>query len=119
MVSHKNMEELENSLVGEDVQDVPRLRIDDGQPVDFVSEQGIDGIKEAAEGKPKNETRHRGKQVRVRATPPLSSPGLWGDADQTLTGITQVDVWTEHEKSSNGFSKNAEITGSICAAHLL
>lgn len=42
------MEELENSFVGEDVQDVSRLRIDDGQPVDFVSEQGIDGIKEAA-----------------------------------------------------------------------
>lgn len=42
------MEELEDPFVGQDVQDIPRLRIDDRQPVDLVLEQGVDGIKEAA-----------------------------------------------------------------------
>lgn len=36
--AHKYMEELEDSFVGQDVQDIPRLWIDYGQPVDFVSE---------------------------------------------------------------------------------
>lgn len=42
------MEELEDSLVGQNVQDIPRLGVDHRQPVDLVLEQGIDGIKEAA-----------------------------------------------------------------------
>lgn len=36
--AHKYMEELEDSFVGQNVQDIPRLWIDYGQPVDFVSE---------------------------------------------------------------------------------
>lgn len=43
------MEELEDALVREDVQDVPRGRVDDRQPMDLVLQQGVDGVKETAE----------------------------------------------------------------------
>lgn len=36
--SYEYMEELEDPFVGQDVQDVPRLRVDDWQPVDLVFE---------------------------------------------------------------------------------
>lgn len=35
--------------MGQNVQHISRLRIDDGQPMDLIFEQGIDGIKEAKE----------------------------------------------------------------------
>lgn len=35
--------------MGQNVQDVSGGRIDNGQPVDLISEQGIDGVKEAKE----------------------------------------------------------------------
>ena len=35
---YEYVEELEDSFVGEDVQDASRLRVDDGQPVDLVYE---------------------------------------------------------------------------------
>lgn len=37
-IAHKDMEELEDSFVGQNVQDVSRLWIDDWQPVDSVSQ---------------------------------------------------------------------------------
>lgn len=43
------MQELEDPFVGQNVQHISSLRIDDGQPVDLISEQGIDGIKKAKE----------------------------------------------------------------------
>lgn len=46
-LSYKYMEELEDPFVAENVQDVARHWIDDGESVDLVFEQGIDGIKEA------------------------------------------------------------------------
>lgn len=39
------MEEFQDPFVGQNVQDISRLRIYDGQPVDLISEQGIDGVK--------------------------------------------------------------------------
>lgn len=36
LLAHKYVEELEDSFVGENVQDVSRLWINDGQPVDLI-----------------------------------------------------------------------------------
>lgn len=47
--AYENVEELEDALVCEDVQDVPRGRIDDRQAVDLVLQQGVDGVKQTGE----------------------------------------------------------------------
>lgn len=49
--SHKDMQELEDAFVGEDVQDVARLWVDHRQPMDLILQQRIDGIKKAVENK--------------------------------------------------------------------
>lgn len=38
LLAHKYMEKLEDSFVGENVQDISRLWIDDWQPVDLIFE---------------------------------------------------------------------------------
>lgn len=50
-VTHKQLEELEDALVGQDVQRVPRVRIDDRQAVDLVPDQGGDCIIQAGSHK--------------------------------------------------------------------
>lgn len=40
------MEELEDSFMSEDVEDVPRDWVDDRQPMDLILQQGVDGIKQ-------------------------------------------------------------------------
>lgn len=40
------MEELEDSFMSEDVEDVPRDGVDDRQPMDLILQQGVDGIKQ-------------------------------------------------------------------------
>lgn len=52
------MEEPEDSFVGQDMQNVAGLRIDDRQPVDLVFQQGVDGVEETEV-----------RQHRVRAAP--------------------------------------------------
>lgn len=47
--AHKDVEELEDALVCEDVQHVSRRRVDDRQPMDLVLQQGVDGIKQTGE----------------------------------------------------------------------
>lgn len=45
--THKDVEKLEDALVRQDVQDIARDRLNDRQAVDFVLDQGVDGIEEA------------------------------------------------------------------------
>lgn len=45
--THKDVEELEDALVCQDVQDVARDGLDDGQAVDLVLDQGVDSVEEA------------------------------------------------------------------------
>lgn len=40
------MQELEDALVSQDVEDVPRRRVDDRQPVNLILQQGVDGVKQ-------------------------------------------------------------------------
>lgn len=44
--SYKDVEELEDSFMSEDVEDVPRDGVDDRQPMDLILQQGVDGIKQ-------------------------------------------------------------------------
>lgn len=44
--SYKYVEELEDSFMSEDVEDVPRDGVDDRQPMDLILQQGVDGIKQ-------------------------------------------------------------------------
>ena len=46
--AHEDVQELEDPLVGEDVEDVPRLRVEDGQSVDLVLQQEVDGVVQTA-----------------------------------------------------------------------
>lgn len=46
--THKELEELEDPLVCENVKCVPRDGVDDGQPVDFVFDEGVHRVKQAA-----------------------------------------------------------------------
>lgn len=42
--THKELEELEDSLVREDVKCIARDWVDDRQPVNFVFDEGVHGI---------------------------------------------------------------------------
>jgi len=44
--SHEDVQELEDALVSQDVEDVPRRRVDDRQPVNLILQQGVDGVKQ-------------------------------------------------------------------------
>lgn len=44
--AYKDVEELEDAFVSEDVEDVPWRRVDDRQPVDLILQQGVDGFKQ-------------------------------------------------------------------------
>lgn len=44
--SYKDVEELEDAFMSEDVEDVPRDGVDDRQPMDLILQQGVDGIKQ-------------------------------------------------------------------------
>lgn len=44
--AHENVQKLEDAFVREDVQNVPRLWVDDGQPVDLILQQRVDGFKQ-------------------------------------------------------------------------
>lgn len=46
--THKNVEELEDALVCQDVQDIARDGLDDRQAMDLVLDQGVDSVEEAA-----------------------------------------------------------------------
>lgn len=46
--TYKELEELEDAFVGEDVERVPRVGVDDGQTMDLIPDQGGDGVEEAA-----------------------------------------------------------------------
>lgn len=50
LCTHEDVEELEDALVGEDVQHVARDGLNDRQAVDLVLDQGVDGVEEAAGG---------------------------------------------------------------------
>lgn len=47
--SYKDVEELEDAFVSEDVEDISWRRVDDGQPVYLILQQGVDGIKQTEE----------------------------------------------------------------------
>lgn len=47
--AYKDVEELEDALVCEDVQHVSWCRVDDRQPMDLVLQQGVDCIKQTGE----------------------------------------------------------------------
>ena len=47
--THKELEELENPLVREDVKCIPCDRVDDRQPVNFVFDEGVHCVKQAAD----------------------------------------------------------------------
>lgn len=49
--SYKDVEELEDSFMSEDVEDVPRDGVDDRQPMDLILQQGVDGIKQTEKTK--------------------------------------------------------------------
>lgn len=44
--AYKDVEELEDPFMSEDVEDVPRDWVDDRQPMDLILQQGVDGIKQ-------------------------------------------------------------------------
>lgn len=46
--TYEEFEELEDAFVGEDVERVPGVGVDDGQAVDLVADQRGDGVEEAA-----------------------------------------------------------------------
>lgn len=46
--THEDVEELEDALVRQDMQDIARDGLDDGQAVDLVLDQGVDSVEEAA-----------------------------------------------------------------------
>ena len=52
--AHENVQELEDAFVSKDVQDVPRLGVDDRQPVDLILQKRVDGFKQA-EGQTKKQ----------------------------------------------------------------
>ena len=46
--AYEDVQELEDPLVGEDVKDVPRLGVEDGQSVDLMFQQEVDGVVQTA-----------------------------------------------------------------------
>lgn len=53
--TYKEFEELEDAFVGEDVESVARVGVDDGEAVDLIADQGGDGIKKAVGWREKEE----------------------------------------------------------------
>lgn len=49
--AYKQLQELEDPLVCEDVEDVPWDRVDNGQPVDLIFDEGVNRVKYTAKNK--------------------------------------------------------------------